>query len=90
MEENKARPTGTSTAEILDLAEDIEDGVICLDILAHADREAYPEEEYRSALDYLIEKLRENLTDLRVNLTYRLVAEKKEKAQTQSNPESAN
>ena len=90
MEENKARPTGTSTVEILDLASDIEDGVICLDIVAHADREAYTEEDYRGALDYLIEKLRDNVTDLRANLTYRLATEKKEKAQTQSNPESAN
>ena len=90
MEENKARPTGTSTIELIDLAEDIEDGVFCLDIVAHADREAYPEEEYRNAIDYLIDRLRDDITNFRANLTYRLATEKKEKAQTQSNPESAN
>lgn len=69
-------PEGAATLELLELAEDIEDGLICLTALAHSDRDEYMDREYDNGIDYIVKKIRDDITSLRANLSYRLAMEK--------------
>lgn len=73
--DKQTQPEGTRMVDLIDLAETIEDGVVCLTALAHADRDTFLDREYYNAIDYLAGKLRDDITTLRANLTYRAATE---------------
>lgn len=72
--DKQTQPEGTRMVDLIDLAETIEDGIEALRAMAHANRTEYVEHVHTS-IEYVANKLMDDITTLRANLTYRAATE---------------